>query len=82
MFNKKLIIIINIVLMIQLINTSSDICYKQSYGRGVGVPLSKCKDGLVRDGALCYSPCDDGYTGAGPVCWYYLLYIIEIFLND
>jgi hypothetical protein len=77
MFNIKLItIIISIVLMIQLANTLDDICYKQAYGRGVGVPLSKCKVGLVKDGALCYIPCDNGYTGLGPVCWYYILIII------
>jgi len=47
----------------------SGICYRASFGRGVGLPLSKCSNGYVRDGALCYPQCDTGYTAAGPVCW-------------
>jgi len=51
------------------LNQISCVCYKKSYGRGVGVPLSSCKNDLVRDGALCYPKCEQGYTGAGPICW-------------
>jgi len=43
-------------------------CTKHSYGRGAGKPM-KCKDGDERDGALCYPPCRDRYSGVGPVCW-------------
>ena len=45
-------------------------CWKQSFGRGAGEPLSgKCANGLEQNGALCYPQCQSGYGGAGPVCW-------------
>jgi len=44
-------------------------CYRYSKGRGAGVPVSKCADGLEQNGLLCYPPCDSGYSGVGPVCW-------------
>ncbi len=44
-------------------------CWRQSYGNGVGVPLSTCPPGSEKDGLLCYPPCEPGYTGVGPVCW-------------
>ena len=44
-------------------------CWKDAYGRGVGVPISACSDGLQKDAGLCYPYCRDGYTGVGPVCW-------------
>ena len=44
-------------------------CWKDAYGRGVGVPISTCAPGLDEDAGLCYTPCKDDYTGVGPVCW-------------
>ena len=44
-------------------------CWKVSYGRGVGVPISACDPQYQKDGALCYPFCRPGYTGVGPVCW-------------
>jgi len=44
-------------------------CWLRSYGRGVGKPISVCKDGLDQNGLLCYPKCQDGFSGAGPVCW-------------
>ena len=44
-------------------------CYRQSYGRGVGAPLSTCGPGEQKNGLLCYPDCKAGYGGAGPVCW-------------
>jgi hypothetical protein len=44
-------------------------CYRDSYGRGVGVLRSLCATGLDKDGALCYPKCNTGYSGLGPVCW-------------
>ena len=32
----------------------TDYCWKQSLGRGVGVPLSTCPPDKDKDGALCY----------------------------
>lgn len=51
------------------VESTDEICYRSSYGRGAGVPLSSCGDGYERDGALCYPTCETDYTGAGPVCW-------------
>ena len=42
---------------------------KESYGRGVGVPIHTCAAGMEEDAGLCYTPCEDGYSGVGPVCW-------------
>lgn len=44
-------------------------CYRQSYDRYAGVPLSTCTPEQEKNGALCYPKCPDGYGGAGPVCW-------------
>jgi hypothetical protein len=45
-------------------------CWRQSYGRGVGNPLSSnCAAGLDKSGLLCYPKCRDNYKGVGPVCW-------------
>ncbi len=44
-------------------------CWRQSYGRGVGEPLSTCANGMEKDGLLCYPRCNEGYGAAGPVCW-------------
>lgn len=44
-------------------------CWKNTYDRGVG-KLKECGPGLEMDpGGLCYSPCGNGYSGVGPVCW-------------
>ncbi len=43
-------------------------CAKDSYGRGAGTPLI-CEPGLEMSGLLCYPPCNNGYSGNGPVCW-------------
>jgi len=43
-------------------------CQKNSYGRGAGVPLV-CTPQQQEDAALCYPPCNTGFTGNGPVCW-------------
>lgn len=39
-----------------------------AYGRGAGVPMS-CASGMEYDAGLCYTPCNEGYNGVGPVCW-------------
>lgn len=44
-------------------------CYRLSYGRGVGVPLSSCPADKEKDAWLCYPKCKSGYDGVGPVCW-------------
>jgi hypothetical protein len=44
-------------------------CYRDSYGRGVGVPVSSCASDRDKDGALCYPKCKQDFYGVGPVCW-------------
>ncbi len=44
-------------------------CTKPSYGRGVGVVPNGCTNGGEYDAGLCYTKCNPGYTGIGPVCW-------------
>lgn len=48
-------------------------CWRKSYGRGVGVPVSACPKGQEKDAGLCYPACEDigrpGWKGVGPVCW-------------
>ena len=43
-------------------------CYTESNLRPVTV-LTTCRQGLEKDGALCYPQCRAGYNGVGPVCW-------------
>ena len=44
-------------------------CYRESYGRTAGRPLSACRGNEDKNGALCYPRCNAGYRGVGPVCW-------------
>jgi len=43
-------------------------CQKQSYGRGVGKPLT-CTSDQDEDASLCYKKCKNGYAEDGPICW-------------
>lgn len=43
-------------------------CYTETNLRPVTV-LTTCRQGLEKDGALCYPQCRAGYNGVGPVCW-------------
>ena len=54
--------------------TNTSVCWKGSYGRGVGKPISSCdaSKGLEKSGELCYPVCktaSPSYYGIGPVCW-------------
>lgn len=52
------------------LNLASDQgCWRASYGRGAGSPISACGNDQDKDGALCYPKCRSGYSAAGPVCW-------------
>ena len=44
-------------------------CWKMAYGRGIGKPISACREGEEKNGLLCYPFCDENYHGVGPVCW-------------
>ena len=57
----------------ELSRASQPYCWRDSYGRGVGVPVSACPEGQEKDAGLCYRTCEDigkeGWKGVGPVCW-------------
>ncbi len=53
----------------QVADSRQPYCYRESYGRGVGRPLSTCPASEDKSGLLCYPKCEAGYGGAGPVCW-------------
>lgn len=46
----------------------TDVCWKDSYGRGVGAIPLECGN-YDKSGLLCYPKCRDGYTGVAFVCW-------------
>ncbi len=49
---------------------SGNIYAKPSYGRGVGtIPWPSCNSNQDYDAGLCYTKCQEGYHGVGPVCW-------------
>lgn len=66
---KSYIILVCLMKLLYLVRIECTFCYKASYGRGAGSPLSRCADDNEKNGALCYPLCKSGYTGAGPVCW-------------
>jgi hypothetical protein len=57
----------------ELARANQPYCWRQSYGRGVGIPISGCPKGQEKDAGLCYPTCEDigkeGWKGVGPVCW-------------
>ncbi len=44
-------------------------CIKKSYGRGVGEPISSCRSGQEKNGALCYPNCPNGMYGVGEMIY-------------
>lgn len=52
----------------QALDSASDFCWKDSYGRGAGSVPDACP-GQQQDAGLCYPYCAAGYYGVGPVCW-------------
>jgi hypothetical protein len=54
----------------ELFRIYAPFCWRHTYGRGAGYPLSACPaDNPDKSGLLCYPKCRGGYTGIGPVCW-------------
>ena len=43
-------------------------CQKQSYGRGVGIPLGCASDEEIR-GSHCFKKCAEGFELKGEICW-------------
>jgi hypothetical protein len=53
----------------QFNDPKNEFCWKDSYGRGVGLIPTGCPEGKVNQAGLCYRPCSSGFKGVGPVCW-------------
>jgi Tectonin domain len=51
------------------VGDEGQLCWKKSFGRGVGTVPTQCSSGYEKDAGLCYSTCKAGYKGVGPVCW-------------
>lgn len=51
----------------------AEVCWKHSFGRGIGTIPKECPENTVRSGLLCYPACesrhDSSYTGVASVCW-------------
>ena len=52
-----------------LVSVEAGGCWRPIYGRGVGKVITTCPDDLEEDTGLCYTKCNDGFYGVGPVCW-------------
>lgn len=50
---------------VKILADRTPFCWRQSYGREWGKPLSRCTGGKERIGALCYEPCKTGYSRQG-----------------
>ena len=50
-------------------SNQEDLCWKKTYGRGVGTVPTDCSTDYDKDAGLCYKKCPAGYKGVGPVCW-------------
>lgn len=48
---------------------SNQVCWKDSYGRGVGTIPGSCGPGQTKSGLLCYNDCKPGENNVAGVCW-------------
>jgi hypothetical protein len=48
---------------------SNLVCWKDSYGRGVGTIPGSCGPGQTKSGLLCYNDCKPGENNVAGVCW-------------
>jgi hypothetical protein len=51
------------------VGDEGQLCWKKSFGRGVGTVPTQCSSTSDKDAGLCYPKCPTGYKGVGPVCW-------------
>jgi hypothetical protein len=49
-------------------NGNRTFCWRDSYGRGAGVPVSQCASTRDKIGLLCYTKCPAGYVRSGFDC--------------
>jgi len=51
------------------VGDEGQLCWKKTFGRGVGTVPTQCSSTQDKDAGLCYPKCPTGYKGVGPVCW-------------
>jgi hypothetical protein len=78
--NKNVDFLVNVFFTAMIVfadEIQPEVCWLQTKGRGIGVPVSTCATGLEKSGPLCYPPCPDGdyhyfltkgSTSMGPLC--------------
>jgi len=55
-------------LKLEVTQERTPFCWRRSYGRGVGTPMSYCPEGKERVGLFCVNPCQPGFTRKGLDC--------------
>jgi hypothetical protein len=65
MYKRAVLLLLLLALSQQ---AQSTFCWKNTYGRGVGTPLSTCPTTKDKIGLLCYTKCPAGYTRSGFDC--------------
>src|SRR5580700_2238556 len=50
-------------------NAAAEVCWKSTYGRGVGTVPSTCGPGQEKSGLLCYANAKPGYKNIAGVAW-------------
>lgn len=65
----SVLIALSILILPSTSFAQSGVCWKTTYGRGVGTVPTTCGPGQEKSGLLCYPNCPGGFKGVGPVCW-------------
>ncbi len=68
MYKKALLLLLLALSQQALLSNQSTFCWKDTYGRGVGTPLSTCPTTKDKIGLLCYTKCPAGYSRYGFDC--------------
>lgn len=68
MYKQVVILLLLALAHQQILTDQATFCWKDSYGRGAGEPLSTCPSDKDKIGALCYSKCPSGYSRFGFDC--------------
>ncbi len=63
----KIIFVLSAIVLAQ--QGFAEVCWKSSYGRGVGTIPGTCKPKETKSGLLCYPDCKPGYYNVAGVCW-------------
>ena len=71
--NHILVLVVVVATICNANGAPAPVCWKDSYGRGVGKLVHVIHQRLSESGALCYPYCRNDtqptYYGVGPVCW-------------